>query len=103
MRIIAGHHRGRRLNTPRGTKLRPTSERGREMVFDILAHNRQGKSIAGHVILDAFCGVGSVALEALSRGAEKALLMDHDQEALKWARANACSIKEDYRCRVFSV
>ncbi len=98
MRIIAGRHRGRRLNVPRGTRLRPTAERGREMVFDVLTHRRFGDQGMDHLVLDAFCGVGSLALEALSRGAEKAILIDQDQHALKWARANACAIKENHRC-----
>ncbi len=100
MRIIAGRHRGRRLHVPKEILLRPTAERGREMVFDILAHSRFGDQgpIIGHRVLDAFCGVGSLALEALSRGAEKAILIDQDRKALKSAQANARSIKEDHRC-----
>ncbi len=72
MRVIAGELRGRRLLGPRGWKVRPTSDRVREAVFSALGE------IEGSVVLDLYCGTGALAVEALSRGAESATLVDRD-------------------------
>jgi 16S rRNA (guanine966-N2)-methyltransferase len=102
VRIIAGRHRGRRLAAPAGPGTRPTSDRLREAVFDILAHNGWGPGcgdpVEGAVVLDAFCGTGALALEALSRGAARAVLLDSSAAALAVARANARALGEEGRC-----
>ena len=72
MRVIAGELRGRRLLAPRGWMVRPTSDRVREAVFSALGE------IEGAVVLDLYCGTGALAVEALSRGAERATLVDRD-------------------------
>ena len=73
MRVIAGELRGRSLVAPRGWKVRPTSDRVREATFSAL-----GERVAGARVLDLFCGTGALAIEALSRGAERATLVDRD-------------------------
>lgn len=89
MRIIAGTWRGRRLLAPQDARIRPTSDRAREALFDILDHGTP--PLRGARFLDVFCGTGAVGLEALSRGAAEVLLIDNDPEALQLANANiAC-------------
>jgi 16S rRNA (guanine966-N2)-methyltransferase len=86
MRIIAGKLRGRRLLAPKGDAIRPTADRAREALFDILEHGPPPLRAAS--FLDQFCGTGAVGLEAHSRGAAEVLLIDHDRAALKLAEAN---------------
>ena len=73
MRVIAGELKGQRLVAPRGWKVRPTSDRVREAIFSAL-----GERVAGAAVLDLYCGTGALAIEALSRGAARALLVDRD-------------------------
>jgi 16S rRNA (guanine966-N2)-methyltransferase len=93
MRIVAGKFRGRKLEAPPGETVRPTSDRAREALFNVLVHGRYraggGSAVEGAVVLDAFCGTGALGLEALSRGAQRATLMDNDAKVLGVARRNA--------------
>jgi 16S rRNA (guanine966-N2)-methyltransferase len=73
VRVIAGELKGQRLVAPRGWKVRPTSDRVREAIFSAL-----GEHVAGARVLDLYCGTGALAIEALSRGAERAVLVDQD-------------------------
>ena len=73
MRVIAGDLKGQRLVAPKGRQVRPTSDRVREAVFSIL-----GERVRGALVLDLYCGTGALAIEALSRGAERAVLVDRD-------------------------
>jgi 16S rRNA (guanine966-N2)-methyltransferase len=73
MRVIAGELKGQRLVAPRGWKVRPTSDRVREAIFSAL-----GERVDGALVLDLYCGTGALAIEALSRGAERAVLVDRD-------------------------
>src|SRR6476660_6554249 len=82
MRIVAGEWRGRRLVAPPGRTTRPTSDRVREAVFCILG------PLDGERVLDLFAGSGALGLEALSRGAGEATLVERDRAALKALRAN---------------
>ncbi len=75
MRIVAGRFRGRPLNSPPDSSIRPTSDRVRESVFDMLA-SRLGPDLAGARVLDLFAGTGALGLEALSRGASFAMFVD---------------------------
>jgi 16S rRNA (guanine966-N2)-methyltransferase len=99
MRIVAGSHRGRRLEAPADERIRPTSDRIRESLFNILDHKLGG--FAGIHVLDGFAGTGALGLEALSRGAASALFIDKDRDALALARRNAASLgltaKADFR------
>jgi len=72
MRVIAGELKGQRLVAPRGWKVRPTSDRVREAVFSALG------DVGGARVLDLYCGTGALAIEALSRGAAEAVLVDRD-------------------------
>lgn len=73
MRVIAGDLKGQRLVAPKGWKVRPTSDRVREAIFSAL-----GDRVAGARVLDLYCGTGALAIEALSRGAVNAVLVDRD-------------------------
>jgi 16S rRNA (guanine(966)-N(2))-methyltransferase RsmD len=73
MRVIAGELKGQQLMAPKGWKVRPTSERVREAIFSTLATRIEGANV-----LDLYCGTGALAIEALSRGAARATLVDRD-------------------------
>lgn len=77
MRITGGRLRGRRLASFKGLEIRPTSDRVREAIFDILGHHLRGEKV-----LDLFAGTGSLGIEALSRGASWALFIDHSPKAI---------------------
>ena len=83
MRFTGGEARGRGIKGPRGGGLRPTSDRVREAIFDIL-----GGRVPGARFLDAFAGTGAVGLEALSRGAARAVFLERDRRALRLIREN---------------
>jgi 16S rRNA (guanine966-N2)-methyltransferase len=86
MRIIAGNLRGQRLYAPKGRKTRPTSDRVREAIFNILGEISEIK------VLDLFAGSGALSLEALSRGAQKAVLVDNSSEAKDIILKNAANL-----------
>ncbi len=91
MRIVAGSHRGRRLETPAGDAVRPTRDRIREALFNLLAHNRwRGVALPRDAaVVDGFAGTGALGLEALSRGAAHVTFMENDPAALDLLRRNA--------------
>ena len=91
MRIVGGRHRGRPLAVPEGRAIRPSSDRLREALFNILAHG-EFPEIEGAAVLDAFAGTGAFGLEALSRGAARATFIDRD---VSWARRNAEGLGEN--------
>lgn len=93
MRIIAGKHRGRPLRVPH-EGVRPTAERTREALFDILAHGIDWPGFEGAHVLDVFAGTGACGLEALSRGAGHATFIDLDPVALQAIRRNAAAMGE---------
>lgn len=82
MRIIAGTHRGRKMITPEGDEIRPTSDRVRESLFSILGN------ISEVTVIDGFAGTGALGLEALSRGAKKVSFFDTSKEAISLIREN---------------
>jgi 16S rRNA (guanine(966)-N(2))-methyltransferase RsmD len=84
VRIVAGKARGRALRGPKGDSIRPTSDRARQTLFDVL-----GQWCEGMRVLDLFAGTGALALEAVSRGASFAVLVDSGREALQLCRENA--------------
>jgi 16S rRNA (guanine966-N2)-methyltransferase len=106
MRIVGGSHRGRPLQVPPGDAIRPTSDRAREALFNILAHRGWGEgggpAYAGATVLDAFAGTGALGLEALSRGAERAFFLENDRTALDTLRGNIAALGEQPRARVIS-
>ncbi len=93
MRIVGGRLKGRSLVTPKGRATRPTADRTREAVFNILAHAPwspfQGGDLAGVRVIDVFAGSGALGFEALSRGAAFALFVDTDAAARGVIRTNA--------------
>lgn len=102
MRIVGGKHRGRSLEAPTGRDVRPTSDRTRQSLFNILSHGDWGGEegvFEGAMVLDAFCGTGALALEALSRGAVQAVFLDKARSSLDIARRNAQSLGETGSCR----
>lgn len=90
MRIVAGEWRGRKLTAPKGEATRPTADRTRETLFNMLA-SRLGSFEELHVA-DLFAGSGALGLEALSRGAAQCLFVEQDAEALKAIRANVAAL-----------
>jgi 16S rRNA (guanine966-N2)-methyltransferase len=88
MRIVGGKYRGRRLVAPADDKIRPTTDRVREAMFNVLAHN-QPSLPQGAVVVDLFAGTGAFGLEALSRGAVQVVFVDQAAASLKLARENA--------------
>src|SRR6476469_526053 len=86
MRVIAGEWRGRKLAAPKGDATRPTADRTRETLFNMLA-SRVG-SFEGLTVADLFAGSGALGLEALSRGAASCLFVEHDAAALDAIRAS---------------
>lgn len=102
MRIIGGKHRGRALEAPAGDDIRPTADRARQAVFDLLAHHPEtaGKLLAGAEVLDAFAGTGAMGLEALSRGARHATFMDTAAQALACIRVNVRALSEGQHATV---
>jgi 16S rRNA (guanine966-N2)-methyltransferase len=100
MRIIAGSLGGRALAAPKSQNVRPTSDRVRESLFNILAH-RYGDPISGARVLDLFAGTGALGLEAVSRGAAFALLIDDGAEARALIRQNVESLGLGGVTRVF--
>jgi 16S rRNA (guanine966-N2)-methyltransferase len=97
VRIIAGTARGRRLETPAGTTTRPMTDRVRESVFSAL--DARG-ALAGARVLDLFAGSGVLAIEALSRGAASAVLVDRDRVAADVCRRNVEHAGFGHRTRV---
>ncbi len=83
MRIVAGEYRGRQLKSPTWEGLRPTSDRLRETLFNIL-----GRSVRGARVLDGYAGTGAIGIEALSRGAASVTFVEEDPRAVRLIEAN---------------
>jgi 16S rRNA (guanine966-N2)-methyltransferase len=104
MRVIAGAWRGRHLIAPAGEQTRPTADRVRQALFDMLLHAPWGgrAAIEGARVLDAFAGTGALGLEALSRGAAHATFIENDRTALAALRANIAALRAGERARVIA-
>ena len=94
LRIIGGDLRGKKLHSIRGAKIRPTADRLRESIFNIL-----GLRVRDTVVLDLFAGTGALGLEALSRGADSAVLIENDKRALSLIERNirSCNLPDKAR------
>ena len=99
MRIIAGKHRGRKIESPEGKRVRPTSDMVRGAVFNMLQNIVDWENLN---VLDVCCGTGAFALEALSRGAKFAGLIDSHRESLKFAEGNIAAMKETANTSIFA-
>lgn len=101
MRIVAGKFRGRALATPGHEGLRPTSDRVRESIFNILAHGIADFSLPGARVIDLFAGTGALGLEALSRGAGYCLFIEESAEARALVRRNVEAFGLTGETRIF--
>ena len=100
MRIEAGAHKGTKLIVPEGDDVRPTSDRARQAIFNMLIHRFD--AIDGARVLDAFAGSGALGLEALSRGAESLVAMELARPALDALKRNITACHENARTLVFA-
>jgi 16S rRNA (guanine966-N2)-methyltransferase len=100
MRIVGGRFRGRSLQAPKSQAIRPTADRLRESVFNILAH-AYGDPVANARVLDLFAGTGALGLEALSRGARFVLFIDNAAEARGLIRANVDALGVGGATKIF--
>ena len=83
MRVIGGDSKGRKLATQRGQRIRPTSDRVKESIFNIL-----GDEVKGKIVLDLFAGIGNLGVEALSRGAERVVFVEKGRQAVRLIQRN---------------
>jgi 16S rRNA (guanine(966)-N(2))-methyltransferase RsmD len=95
MRVIGGEFRSRRLQSIPGTDVRPTSDKMRETLFNILS-----PAIEGAVFVDAYAGTGAVGIEALSRGARHAVFIEKNRAAANLIKSNLAALKAEARARV---
>jgi 16S rRNA (guanine966-N2)-methyltransferase len=97
MRVIGGEFRSRRLKTLPGWETRPTPDRLRETLFNVLATR-----IVDSIFLDAYAGSGAVGIEAMSRGASRAVFVEKNHAAVKVIRENLSTLGLEYRTEVFT-
>lgn len=95
MRIIAGERRGHRIDGPKGDRTRPTSDLVRESIFNIL-----GESVVDRTVIDLFAGTGALGLEALSRGAARAIFVEQNRDAVALIYRNLATLRYEDRVRV---
>lgn len=95
MRVIAGEFRSRKLKSLEGTEVRPTSDRMRETLFNVIAGE-----LLGSVFLDAYAGTGAVGIEALSRRASQAIFIEKSKSAVEVIKSNLASLDLAARARV---
>ena len=100
MRIVGGEFRGRPLATPRSQAIRPTTDRTREAVFNVLAH-RFADRLAGARVLDLFAGTGALGLEAMSRGAAFCMFIEESAEGSGLIRTNVEAFGLTGRTKIF--
>ncbi len=101
MRIVGGKFKGHGLSGPKGQATRPTSDRVREAIFNILAHGIEDFGIEGARVLDLFAGTGALGLEALSRGARFCQFVDESAEARGVIRRNADALGVIGQCKIW--
>jgi 16S rRNA (guanine966-N2)-methyltransferase len=99
MRIVAGRYRGRALAAPGDLAMRPTADRVREALFNVLVHGLDVE-LEGATVLDIFAGTGALGLEALSRGAAQAVFVDIAQPALALIRDNVATLGEEAHAQI---
>src|SRR5262245_1275494 len=101
MRIVGGRLKGRSLAAPSGQATRPTSDRVREAIFNILAHGIEGFTVEGTRVLDLFAGTGALGLEALSRGARFCQFVEEAADARGLIRRNADVLGLIGQCKIW--
>ena len=100
MRVVGGSLRGRRILAPEDERVRPTSDRAREALFNILTQGRQGNVVAEAEVLDAFAGSGALGIEALSRGAAFVTFLEQDRAAVRLIAENLKALGLEARAQV---
>ncbi|HWF77065.1 MAG TPA: 16S rRNA (guanine(966)-N(2))-methyltransferase RsmD [Caulobacteraceae bacterium] len=100
MRIVAGTFRGRPLVAPKGHLTRPTADRARQAIFNVLEHAAWSPGLDGVRVLDLFAGSGAMGLEAISRGADACLFVERAEPAVAAIRANLAALGLEERGRV---
>ena len=102
MRIVAGRFKGRTLAAPGDARLRPTSDKVRQALFNILEHAPFAADFAleGARVIDLFAGTGALGLEALSRGAATCLFVEQEPAAIRALRANIAALRAQPQCEV---
>jgi 16S rRNA (guanine(966)-N(2))-methyltransferase RsmD len=98
VKIVAGKNKGNILKSLRGLSIRPTSQKVREALFDII-----NKEIEGAIFLDLFAGTGAVGIEALSRGAEKAIFIDKNIKSIKIIKENLERTKNTKNAKIYKI
>ena len=98
MRIIAGIHRGRILASPRDRSVRPTTDRAKQTIFDVLSNRID---FEGLQVLDLFAGSGSLGLEAISRGAASVTFVDNSRDSLALLQRNVGALRCEDRCTTY--
>jgi 16S rRNA (guanine(966)-N(2))-methyltransferase RsmD len=98
MRVISGQSKGRRIKAPKGSEVRPTASRVKEAIFNILPHDLDGIRV-----LDLFAGSGALSMEALSRGAREAILIDISRKAAETIRGNLEVLGLSSRSRIWTM
>ncbi len=101
MRVVAGRFRGRALQAPDDMTIRPTSDRVRESVFNILAHGIEDFALDGARVIDLFAGTGALGIEAVSRGAAYCLFVEEAPEARALIRKNVEALGLTGETRIF--
>jgi len=101
MRIVGGKFKGRSIAASSGQATRPTSDRVREAIFNILAHGMEGFGLDGARVLDLFAGTGAMGLEALSRGARFCQFVDDSAAARGLIRSNADGLGVIGQCKIW--
>ncbi|MEM9937401.1 MAG: 16S rRNA (guanine(966)-N(2))-methyltransferase RsmD [Pseudomonadota bacterium] len=102
MRIVAGQFKGRPLAAPKTRATRPTSDRARESLFNILAHASWAPALEGARVMDLFAGSGALGFEALSRGAAHCLLVENARPAQMTIRANIKALQVSAQAKLLS-
>ncbi len=96
MRIVSGKYGGRKLAAPKGNDIRPTSDKIRGAVFNML---RNRGAVEDAIVIDIFCGTGALGLEALSQGADSCISIDKNKDSLNLAKQNAESLGAENESR----
>ncbi len=96
MRIVAGEHRSRVLESPKGDAIRPTSDKVRGALFNML---QSRGLVVDATVIDVFCGTGALGLEALSQGAQSCVFIDKNHQSLDLTKRNIQTLKEEGRSK----
>ena len=105
MRIISGKFKGKKLFSPQNNKIRPTSDRAKEMIFSTLKSYFIDKNIkfCDLIVLDCFCGSGAIGLEFLSRGSKEVIFVDNSLESINLAKKNYFSFNENQKVKFLNI